>query len=433
MTENHTSRVRFDGGLGRYVPSGIRLPLALSLLNQFIGGGGNFLINVYLARTLALGQFGVYGIGFGICMLYVGVGNAVILTQMIVNMPDKIDTEKIAYAESMLFSLCLMSVSFFVLSAIGAAFAWVILPGFARFLPSVFAVVLAAIALLAAEFFICHAFLRRREHAAVAVNALTMLTILSGFGTLRLCQFVLTGDLALLLYATGASVSAFVAYRVSPLRLRVRQPKLIENMTESWIHGRWALGGVALTWLQTQTYAYVLAFYLGPTGIGQANAARIFISPFNFILTSINKVAIPRLVELRDVNPHEMFRVSFLLTTGLLALTTLYSLILLGNVERVSNLVLGRHDPAIVSIVWIWCLLLIVQMARSCGGILLQVQRKFRLLMLANIPSVIITALMSAILIYLQGVGGAVLGLLAGEVVLALLIWREIRNERAEM
>lgn len=412
---------------------GIRMPLALSLLNQFIGGGGNFLINVYLARTLALGQFGIYGIGFGICMLYVGVGNAVILTQMVVNMPDKIDTEKIAYAESMLFSLCLMSASFFLLSAVAAILAWAILPGIARFLPSALAIVLAAIALLGAEFFICHAFLRRREHAAVAVNALTMLVILSGFALLRLCQLALTGDLALLLYATGASVSALVAYRMSPLTLRVHQPKLIENMIESWIHGRWALGGVALIWLQTQVYAYVLAFYLGPAGIGQASAARIFISPFNFILTSVNKVAIPRLVELRDSNRDAMFRASFLLTTGLLVLTTLYSLALLGNVERVANLVLARHDTAIVSIVWIWCLLLIVQMARSCGGILLQVQRKFRLLMLANIPSVIITASMSAILICWLGVGGAVLGLLAGEVVLALLIWREIHSERTRM
>jgi len=405
----------------------------LSLINQLIGGGGNFLINVYLARTLALGQFGVYGIGFGICMLYIGVGNAVILTQMIVNMPEKNDAEKIAYAESMLFSLCLMSASLFLLTVVGAIIAWAILPAFARFLPSVLAIMLAAISLLGAEFFICHAFLRRREHAAVAVNALTMLVILAGFAALRLSHLALSGDLALLLYAAGASASALMAYRASPLKLRVHQPKLIENMIESWIHGRWALGGVALTWLQTQTYAYVLAFYLGPIGIGQANAARIFISPFNFILTSVNKVAIPRLVELRGSNREEMFRVSFLLTTGLLILTTLYSLVLLGNIDRVSNLVLGRHDAVIVSIVWIWCLLLVVQMARSCGGILLQVQRKFRLLMLINIPSVVITASLSAVLIYWLGVSGAVLGLLAGEVTLALLIWREIRNERAGM
>ncbi len=405
----------------------------MSLLNQFIGGGGNFLLGVYLARTLPLEQFGVYGIGFGICMLYVGVGNAVILTQMIVNMTDKMDSEKIAYASGMLFLLCLMSASLFVLTVAGAIFALALAPGFSSFLPAVFSVMLAAISMLAAEFFICYAFIRRREHAAVAVNALTMLVILSGFAIVRLCQIVLTGDMALLLYAAGASISAATAYLASPLQLRLRQPRLRENIAESWAHGRWALGGVALTWLQTQTYTYVLAFCLGPIGIGQANAARIFISPFNFILTSVNKIAIPRLVEFRDSNRTEMFRVSFLLTASLLILTILYSTVLLGNIEYLSKLVLGRHDQAITSIVWVWCLLLIVQMARSCGGILLQVQRKFRLLMLANIPSVVITIAMSAILIRWLSVSGAVMGLLAGEITLAILIWREIRSERAAM
>lgn len=412
-------------------PNGIKVPLALSLLNQFIGGGGNFLLGVYLARTLTLEQFGVYGIGFGICMLYVGVGNAVILTQMVVNMTDKIDAEKIAYADGMFFLLCLMSASLFALIVAVAALALTLAPEFSHFLPAMFSIALAAISMLGAEFFICYAFLRRREHAAVAVNALTMLVILAGFAGARLCQLALTGDMALLLYAAGASISAATAYLVSPLRLRLSQPKLRENIRESWFHGRWALGGVVLTWLQTQTYTYVLAFYLGPIGIGQANAARIFISPFNFILTSINKIAIPRLVEFRDSNRPEMFRVSFSLTAGLLLLTTLYSAVLLGNVGYLTNLVLGRHDQAITSIVWVWCLLLIVQMARSCGGILLQVQRKFRLLMLANIPSVVVTIATSLILIYWFGVSGAVLGLLAGEFTLATLIWKEIRSERA--
>ncbi len=431
MIEIHSSRSLFKGDLKRIRPDGVKGPIALSLLNQFIGGGGNFLLGVYLARTLPLEQFGVYGIGFGICMLYVGVGNAVLLTQMVVNMTDKMDGEKIAYADGMFFLLCLMSASLFVLIVAGAVLALALVPGYLHFLPAMFSVVLAAMSMLGAEFFICYAFLRRREHAAVAVNALTMLVILLGFAIVHLCHIALTGDLALLLYAVGAAISATAAYLVSPLRLRLHQPKLMENIMESWMHGRWALGGVALIWLQSQTYTYVLAFYLGPIGIGQANAARIFISPFNFILTSVNKVAIPRLVEFRDSNRSEMFRVSFLLTAGLLVLTTLYSAVLLCNIEYVSNLVLGRHDRAITSIVWVWCLLLIVQMARSCGGILLQVQRKFRLLMLANIPSVIITVAMSAILIYWLGVSGAILGLLAGEVTLAILIWREIHSEKA--
>jgi len=430
IKDNHL-RQPVKGGLFRPHLLAISGPFALSLLNQFIGGGGNFLLNVYLARTLTLDQFGIYGIGFGICMLYVGVGNAVILTQMIVNMPDKAESEKIVYAQSMLLSLCLMSASIFLLAAVGSIVVMVFKPELVHFLPAAFSIMLAAVSLLGAEFFICYAFLRRQELAAVAVNALTMLVILTGFVLCQLCHVDASGSLALLLYAAGASLSALVAYLISPLRLRLHQPKLLAHFTESWVHGRWALGGVALTWLQSQTYTYVLVFFLGPVGIGQANAGRIFISPFNFILTSINKVAIPRLVEFRDSNRVKMFRISFLLTAGLLVLTTLYSAALLANMDYVSNLVLGRHDATITSVVWVWCLMLVVQMARSCGGVLLQVQRKFRLLMLANIPSVIVTIAMSVILIARFGVSGAILGLLGGELVLAWLIWKEVLRERA--
>src|SRR6185437_9394244 len=198
------------------------------------------------------------------------------------------------YANGMLFLLCVMNMSLFALLAAAAMLALAVAPRLLDIFPAAISIALAAVSMLSAEFFICYAFLRKKEHAAVAVNALTMLVILSGFAVIRLCHTVLTGDMALLLYAAGTTISATTAYAVSPLRLRRHQPAWRANIAESWFHGQWALGGVALTWLQSQAYTYLLAFYLGPIGIGQANAARIFISPFNFILTSVNKVAIPR-------------------------------------------------------------------------------------------------------------------------------------------
>jgi O-antigen/teichoic acid export membrane protein len=408
-------------------------PVLLSFLNQFIGGGGNFLISVYLARTLGLDQFGLYGIGFGVCMLYVGVGNAVILTQMVVNMADKSEDKRAEYAEGMLLSVCLLGASLFFLVAIASGLLALFMPDFVHFLPVVFSIAIASVTLLGAEFFICHAFLRRRESLAAAVNGVTMLTIFFGFGIARLYRLDMSANRALLLYAAGTAISCFFAYLASPLKLRLRQPELFQSISESWAHGRWALGGVALTWLQSQSYGYILAVYLGPAGIGLANAARIFVSPFTFLLTSINKVAIPRMVDLRDSNRAEMFRISMLLAGGLIALTSLYSLILLSSTEFASRIVLGRYEPAIMSVVWIWCLLLIVQVARSCGGVLLQVQRKFRLLTLVNIPSVIVTLLLSILLIRWFGVAGAILGLFAGETTLLVLIWREIYRDRIRM
>jgi O-antigen/teichoic acid export membrane protein len=139
-------------------------------------------------------------------------------------------------------------------------------------------------------------------------------------------------------------------------------------------------------------------------------------------------VAIPRLADLRQSDPKRMSRLSMMLTLSLSILTIVYSCILLFSLDFAVKLVLGRQDPRIESVVWAWCLVLIFQMIRSGGGVLLQVQRKFKVLMLINIPTAIITVVAAIALIHWFGAVGSVLGMVSGEVVLASLIWREIKR-----
>ena len=80
----------------------------------------------------------------------------------------------------------------------------------------------------------------------------------------------------------------------------------------------------------------------------------------------------------------------------------------------------------------IWCLVLIFQMFRSGGGVLLQIQRKFKVLTLVNIPSALITVASAALLIVWLGAAGAIWGMVAGEVALAYFIWKEIWHGRAD-
>jgi O-antigen/teichoic acid export membrane protein len=56
-------------GTGQGRLSALRLPLLISLANQALSSGGNFLLGIYLARTMTLEHFGLYGIFYGLCML----------------------------------------------------------------------------------------------------------------------------------------------------------------------------------------------------------------------------------------------------------------------------------------------------------------------------------------------------------------------------
>ncbi|NMM38847.1 MAG: hypothetical protein HHJ09_15345 [Glaciimonas sp.] len=412
--------------------SKVKVPLMLSLLNQVINSGGNFVIGVYLARALPLADFGLYGISYGICMLYIGVGNAVLLTQMVVNMPDKPEMGKEVYASRILLGVLMLGAVTLTLVTFGTLAAMLVRSDWQRYFGIIATITMTSVAFLCKEFLISYAYVRRRERLALLVSILSVGILCGGLAIEYLTGIELSAQNVLLLYAAGAAAGAAVGYWSSPLSIASNTQNLMPDFIEAWGHGRWALGGVSATWIQAQTYTYVLAFFLGPAGVGQANAARIFISPFNFLIPAINQIAIPRLADLRASDRARMLRVSVMLTAGLFFFALVYSAILLTNLDFVFATVLGRQDAGIQSLIPVWCVVLVVQMVLTGGSALLQVLRRFRILALINIPSAIAAIVTAIILIQQFGARGAIWGTVAGEIVLTILIWREIKNDRKD-
>ena len=104
--------------------------LSISVINQVVSSGTNFALGIYLVRALTPTEFGLYGIGFAIALLYSGVGNALLLTQMVVHVPDKANEDKLHYAARVLvlaavFSLLTALLAGLVLAMVSA---WQTLP-----------------------------------------------------------------------------------------------------------------------------------------------------------------------------------------------------------------------------------------------------------------------------------------------------------------
>ena len=411
--------------------SGLKLPLTVSLLNQCISSGGNFLLSIYLARTLSLGDFGLYGIGYGLCMLYVGIGNSLILTQMVIHMPSKNSEMKDIYAAKMLNGVLLLGLSLFVIASLlllllNTLWRDTVIPA-----DTIYAITSAAIFFLCSEFFISYAYIKRRELLALVVNSTTMFVLFVLLLLENQTGIAPSASHVLYFYGLATAIGALTAYAMSPLHMRDGFLDLRPDLMESWHLGRWALGGVCITWIQSQTYAYIALLFLGPVGVGQANAAKIFISPFSFLLPAINKIALPRLADLRQTNPEKVLHISSMLTIGITLLSVIYAAILFSSLSFVTTLVLGRQDATIQTLTGLWCLVLMLQMIRAGGSVLLQVERKFKILTLLNIPSAVITLLLALVLIQSYGVTGALWSMIAGELSLSFLIWREIFHDKS--
>ncbi|WP_228893060.1 lipopolysaccharide biosynthesis protein [Pseudoduganella aquatica] len=403
-------------------------PLLLSFANQGLSSGSNFLLGVYLARTMTLGQFGVYGACYALCMLYVGVGNALVLTQMNVTLPGCAPAARAPYAARMLCAVLLLGALMLLLAGAAAlALPW-LPPGAQALMAPLPLVALAGALFLAAEFFSAYAYLLRRERLALALNAVAVLVLAGGLLARAGAGLAPSTEAVLGLYALGNAAGCALVYACAPLPLRQSRAALAAEFRAAWGHGRWALGGVGVTWLQTQSYTYALAVLLGPSGAGLANLARLFIAPASFLLPAVQKIAIPRLAALRVQAPQRMRALSMQLSAALAALALLYSLLLLACFDRVAPLLAGRAVPGLAPLAALWCAILLFQVARSGGSLLLQLQHRFRALTLLGVPSAAVTVLATALLTALCGQSGALLGLLAGEITLSILIWKELRH-----
>jgi O-antigen/teichoic acid export membrane protein len=119
---------------------------------------------------------------------------------------------------------------------------------------------------------------------------------------------------------------------------------------------------------------------------------------------------------------------ALLLTAAQTTLVLLYAVLLYVAFDYVAEPLLGRPVPGLWPLVALWCAVILFQVMRTGGALLMQMQRQFKALTLMNLPSAAIAIGTAAALTALLGQAGAVAGTLAGEMVLAFLIWRGIRH-----
>ena len=407
--------------------------LSISVINQVVSSGTNFALGIYLVRAMTPTEFGLYGIGFAIALLYSGVGNALLLTQMVVHVPDKATEDKLHFAARVL----VLAVAFCMLTALLAGLvlamvsAWQTIPH--EYIGLGAAVTVASVAYLLKDFFVRHAYTARKEMWALAVNSFVAF-MMAAFLLMQRHFFVgIDSASALFIYAASNLAGAMVGLALARLPVfAVHVRELVNDMQEAWDGGKWALGGVSVTWLQTQAYLYVTALFLGPEGVGYANAARLLITPATFLMPALSQVVMPRFASLRASDTQKLLRVSRLYTTGLIIFAISYSLILLGLIDEIAPVLLGSHYEQISPLTVAWCLVLIFQFSRGSASIVLQAMKEFKTLTLVNIASAVVAIVAAIVLMEIMGVLGAILGTAAGELVLSVLLYRVIKNSRYE-
>ena len=407
--------------------------LSISILNQIVTSGTNFFLGLYLIRTLSPNDFGLYGIGFAVVLLYSGIGNALFLTQMVVHVPDKAPPERLLYASRILatlFIFCLTTIfiiGLFVLSSRHS------LNSYWQYSELLLSITAASTTYLLKDFFVRHAYTIRKEILALIISTTISVTLGITLFVLNQVNMALHSSTVLFAYATGNMVGAIVGVLLTRLPLlNIRLAEVIKDSREAWIGGRWALGGVSVSWLQGQAYMYVTAIFIGPAGVGYANAAKIFITPAQVMMPAISQVIMPNLARLRASDPKKMLSVYRMLFLVAIGFAVIYSTILLIGLDYLTPMLVSSKYKSIGLLVAAWCLALTCQFSNASSNVFLQASKEFKILTFANTISFIVAIITTVILMQLFGVYGAIIGTASGDAIMSILLFFYIRLNFSE-
>ena len=407
--------------LFKFLPVG--KALLVSAFNQAVSSCTNFAMGLYLVRVLTPAEFGIYGIGIAVSLFFAGICNALFLVQLVVNTPHKDADERRPYAASMLATLmvfCLASLIVFV-----AGLKWSI--WLVQYSPLALVIMAAFIAYIFKDFFIRYSYTAKKEIWALKINLMVAFSLLLLLIFHFFSKFAFTSELALWCYAISNLTGAVAGAVLTQLPLRsVKVNRMIADAREAWHEGLWAIGGSSVMWLQSQAYTYVTAMFLGPAGVGFANASRMLITPFLMLITAINQVTMPRLAELGQQSSEKMIRTGSLLTSAMIVAATLYVAIVITATDSLEALFFGGKYEGLTSLVIAWSIVLLMQLFRDGAGTLFQVMKQFRKMMQFNILSASVSVAATVVLMKAFGVVGAILGMGVGELLLALMLWSVI-------
>ncbi len=399
------------------------------IIDQGLISLSNLGIGFLLIKLTSKESYGLYGIGFAAILLCVGVANALVTTQMTVFAPEKPD--KIKYCCTMLLG------QYFIFVPLWMIFAAIIFAGFYLNLITedvlTYALVLSGTVMAA----IFHEFMRRyfyialKPYRVLQIDIIFVTVVFISLFLAVIYNLNISHITAIIIYGAAALTAGLTGLMLAKLLQKVKLAEITGNIKEAWGHGQWALGGVIVTWLQSQGYVGLLSILATTSSIAEANAARLLLAPVGVISSSLGQVFIPRLAILR--NEGKKHDVIAMAQKILFVIMTVISLIVL-TVYVLKDYVISTFFPKeyanIETLVFWWALVYLALAVRSNNSILLQIYKEFRIITICNFFTAILTLVLGYFFININGVYGSIQALVFGELLLALLLSRAFHAYR---
>ncbi len=272
-----------------------RVATNLTVIDQALVSGTNFITGLILARILGIEAYGLFILLTGVILFTSNIQNAMIVSPMMVSGPaHKHDTAHQYYQATAVLQATFTIVTLLLVITIGTLLNNTILDSFINDL--ILPLALATTGLLLQEYFRRYFFSIKNPVQALINDALSYgLQII----TIIAIHFIYGINIELCLYIMAITSYIAVIHGIISSRLliqinKISLKKLIDVYSEHWVFGKWLLAKNITYWFGTQMVIYMTGIFLSIAAVGAMGAARNIVGVANILFLALENFATPR-------------------------------------------------------------------------------------------------------------------------------------------
>jgi O-antigen/teichoic acid export membrane protein len=278
-------RARFESLSGRGV---------LAILDQGLISGSNFILSIFLARTLSLQDYGVYALAFEVLLILTVVYTSLVFEPMSVFGASVYREHGREYFGTLLRVHLAGSIAILILLAGSAEMVHLVKP--ASSLAGALAGVSVAGPLVLLFWMARRAFyMKLSPRGALTGGSLYFVVLMCGLFALNQSK-LLSPMSAFLLLAVGSAIASIFMLKALKPRLAGRDMDLRANevLRRHWVYGRWALASAIPSCFFSGAMYYLLLSQFGGMGdAGEMKALLNLNSPVSQAFVAVSLLSLP--------------------------------------------------------------------------------------------------------------------------------------------
>ena len=230
------------------------------------------------------------------------------------------------------------------------------------------------------------------------------------------------------LYAAAATSAVGAAFGAWKIRHSLRRCADLAALKENWIFGKWLAAALAASWLAGQLYIYLTAAMRGATAAGVLRAGQIVLGPVSTFLLFLFTILPIRYARTRshsgDAGLQHALILTYVATAPLVLIYCLAAAIFSGPILRLLyGTSYSQYGDVVVLFSVYYFVLHPVYLLTSA----LSAKRWTRPLFTGNLYAAALGVVAGWLLILAWGINGAVVGMIAGALLLAAMFWQAYR------